>query len=273
LADAEFTLFDLEDNEIATETTNEDGKILFEDIKEAGKYYVQETKAPAGYVLDETKHEVTIGEKEQEPVTVTAENKERGAVQLTKTDQDTGDALKGVKFVLQKENNSGGYDTVSTHTTNDKGQIKTSNTLDAGNYQFVETEGLDGYRTNGKPIKFTVNVNSTETQELEMTNEQYKGSVKLIKQDAATQKELRGAEFRLVDSKGEVVEENLRTNAHGEIVVDNLFLGDYQLVETKAPEGYELDETPIDIEITEDNQVVEKTMTNNKITNISVEKK
>src|SRR5699024_5030239 len=86
LADAEFTLFDSEDNEIATETTNEDGKILFEDIEEAGTYYIQETKAPAGYVLDETKHEVTIGEKEQEPIKVTAENASRGNVVLTKTD-------------------------------------------------------------------------------------------------------------------------------------------------------------------------------------------
>src|SRR5699024_2957500 len=68
LADAEFTLFDSEDNEIATETTNEDGKILFEDIEEAGTYYIQETKAQAGYVLDETKHEVIIGEKEHEQI-------------------------------------------------------------------------------------------------------------------------------------------------------------------------------------------------------------
>ncbi len=106
-----------------------------------------------------------------------------------------------------------------------------------------------------------------------MKNEKHKGAVKLIKKDAATDKELRGAEFKLVDSEGEVVKESLTTNAHGEIFVDNLFLGDYQLIETKAPAGYERDETPIDIEITEDNQVVEKTMTNNKIINISVEKK
>src|SRR5699024_116925 len=106
LADAEFTLFDSEDNEIATETTNEDGKIIVEDIEEAGTYYVQETKAPAGYVLDETKHEVTIGEKEKEPVTVTAENKERGAVLLTKTDIDTNEVLEGVEFDLQKKSDA-----------------------------------------------------------------------------------------------------------------------------------------------------------------------
>src|SRR5699024_9652982 len=112
LADAEFTLYDSEDNEIVTETTNEDGKILFEDIEEAGTYYVQETKAPAGYVLDETTHEVTIGEKEKEPVTVTAENQERRAVLLTKTDIDTNDILEGVEFDLQKKSDAGEYETV-----------------------------------------------------------------------------------------------------------------------------------------------------------------
>src|SRR5699024_8046718 len=114
LADAEFTLFDSEDSEIVTETTNEDGKILFEDLKEAGTYYVQETKAPAGYVLDEKKHEVTVGDKEKEPVTVTAENKERGAAQLTKIDQDTNEVLEGVEFDLQKKSDAGEYENVDT---------------------------------------------------------------------------------------------------------------------------------------------------------------
>src|SRR5699024_9951552 len=86
LADAEFTLFDSEDNEIARETTNEDGKILLEDLENARKDYVQETKKPARYVLNETKHEVTIGKKEEEPIKVTAENASRVNVVLTKTD-------------------------------------------------------------------------------------------------------------------------------------------------------------------------------------------
>src|SRR5699024_5778678 len=273
LADAEFTLFDSEDSEIATETTNEDGKILFEDLKEAGTYYVQETKAPAGYVLDEKKHEVTVGDKEKEPVTVTAENKERGAAQLTKIDQDTNEVLEGVEFDLQNKRDAGEYENVDTFTTDENGQIQTSNTLEAGDYQFVEVKGLDGYRTNEEEITFTIDVNDTNTQTFTMENEKFKGSIKLIKRDAATEDLLADAEFKLVDADGEVVEENLSTNEDGEIVIDDLFLGNYQLIETKAPAGYELDETPIDVEITEDEQVVEVEATNNQITDISVEKK
>src|SRR5699024_8448863 len=117
LAGAEFTLFDSDDNEVATETTNEDGKILFEDIDEAGTYYVQETKAPAGFILDSTKHEVTIGDKEQEPVKVSVTNEPNGSIILIKTDKDTGEALEGVEFELQKKNDAGEYETVETYTT------------------------------------------------------------------------------------------------------------------------------------------------------------
>src|SRR5699024_12157764 len=104
----------------------------------------------------------------------------------------------------------------------------------------------------------------TETLRYDMTNEQYKGSIKLIKTDAATGDLLADAEFKLVDADGEVVVENLSTNADGEIVIDDLFLGNYQLIETKAPAGYELDETQTDVQITEDETVVEKDTMHNQ---------
>src|SRR5699024_299789 len=130
-----------------------------------------------------------------------------------------------------------------------------------------------GYRTNGEPVQFDIDVNETETLRYDMTNEQYKGSIKLIKTDAATGDLLADAEFKLVDADGEVVEENLSTNADGEIVIDDLFLGNYQLIETKAPAGYELDETPIDVEITEDEQVVEKDATRSEERRVGEERR
>ncbi|MYL58299.1 Cna B-type domain-containing protein, partial [Virgibacillus halodenitrificans] len=273
LQDAEFTLYDGDKKELAKMTTDQDGKILFGDLKEAGTYYVQETKAPKGFVLDSTEHKVVIGDKEPEPVKVSITNKPRGAVVLTKKDLDSDIVLKGVEFALQKQDDTGDYQTIATLTTDGKGKIRTSNTLEAGNYQFVETKGLDGYRTNGTPIKFTVNFNSTKDQQLTMKNERYKGSVKLVKKDDVTDATLKNATFKLVKANGELVKENLTTNNQGELRIDDLFLGKYQLIETKAPAGYRLDETPIDIDITEDNQVIEKVMTNEKITDITVEKK
>src|SRR5699024_1889530 len=109
----------------------------------------------------------------------------------------------------------------------------TEGTLEAGDYQFVEVKGLDGYRTNGESVEFTVDVNDTNTQTFNVTNEKIKGSVKLIKSDAATEDLLEDAEFKLVDSDGEVVQENLVTNNQGEIVVEDLLLGKYQRSEER----------------------------------------
>ncbi|MDR4246482.1 MSCRAMM family protein, partial [Bacillus thuringiensis] len=56
---------------------------------------------------------------------------------------------------------------------------------------------------------------------------------------------LSNAVFNLLDADGELVEEGLKTNAEGKIVVENLRPGTYQFVETIAPEHYDLDKKPI----------------------------
>src|SRR5699024_11426839 len=132
-------------------------------------------------MLDETKHEVTIGEKEQEPVEVSVENTPLGIVQLTKTDVDTNEALEGVEFELQKKNDSGDYEKVETEEsfiTNENGQIQTTEALDAGDYQFVEVKTLDGYRINEEPVKFEIKANEVTNIELKIKNEKINGSVK-----------------------------------------------------------------------------------------------
>ena len=56
---------------------------------------------------------------------------------------------------------------------------------------------------------------------------------------------LKGAIFKIVDMKGNEVRTNLGTDKNGKISVSDLRPGDYQFIETKAPEHYVLDETPI----------------------------
>ncbi|HHP9078669.1 TPA: MSCRAMM family protein, partial [Listeria monocytogenes] len=64
------------------------------------------------------------------------------------------------------------------------------------------------------------------------------GSIKVKKVDSKDEKALLAeAEFILKDSQGKQVAK-AKTNKNGEITFDNLLLGNYELVETKAPTGY-----------------------------------
>lgn len=78
------------------------------------------------------------------------------------------------------------------------------------------------------------------------------GKVMLTKTDAATGKALAGAVYELQDATGAVIKSDLITDAERIVTCDGLAAGHYQFVETKAPEGYALDKTPIPFEITAD---------------------
>ncbi|MGA3233375.1 SpaA isopeptide-forming pilin-related protein [Lactiplantibacillus pentosus] len=90
-------------------------------------------------------------------------------------------------------------------------------------------------------------------------------SVRLTKHDADTQAVLAGATYDLQDSTGKVLQSGLTTDANGQLIVEKLAAGNYQFVETKAPEGYELNTKPltftlgtpktlISIEVSQDDQ-------------------
>lgn len=79
------------------------------------------------------------------------------------------------------------------------------------------------------------------------------GSVRVTKQDETTNAVLPGAEFKLVknnpDNSIEVVKEGVVSTDKGIVQVDQLFVGNYSFIETKAPEGYILDSTPIEVSL------------------------
>ncbi|MGE8203756.1 SpaA isopeptide-forming pilin-related protein [Heyndrickxia sp. NPDC080065] len=233
-----------------TLTTDKDGKIFVSDLK-PGDYQLIETKAPNDYEINKTPIEFTIEKGVEKTVTRTFENSLiPGNVILTKIHKNNPSVtLKGALFKLEKQDGTLIKDNLET---DDQGQIKVEN-LKPGDYQFIETKAPFGYTLNSTPLKFTIERSQTKPLEISFENEiiyyppvDPKGSVELTKVDKDQPLlGLENAVFTLKDQNGTIIKEGLTTDKQGKLTIDQLKPGTYQLIETKAPFGYVLDEKPI----------------------------
>ncbi|WP_436667313.1 SpaA isopeptide-forming pilin-related protein [Latilactobacillus sakei] len=226
-------------------TTDATGQIAVKDL-EPGDYQFVETKAPAGYQLDKTAVKFTITKNQKTAVKVTKADKAiPGSVILTKKDDQTGAALAGAIFKIVDANQK----VVKENLKSDQnGQIIVTN-LEPGQYSFIETKAPTGYVLDATPVQFTVKAQKQAVQ-VNKENKQKQHEVRLEKRDQATNQLLAGAVFELRDQQGKVLQSGLTTDKSGVLLLTDLKVGQYQLVETKAPNGYQLDNSPLHFTIT-----------------------
>lgn len=171
-----------------------------------------------------------------------------GSVELTKTDNTAQkNPLENAEFKLI---NSAGTTVQEGIKTGTDGKLAISD-LKFDTYKLIETKAPVGYELDASPVEFTID----ETHQalfVSKENAPITGSVSLEKLDSETKVKLAGAEFELQDSDGATLQTVLTTNEEGTLTISDLALGDYQLVETKAPAGYELDASPVQFSITEE---------------------
>ncbi|MGI8303027.1 SpaA isopeptide-forming pilin-related protein [Bacillus paranthracis] len=246
LEGAVFKIVDMNGNDVRTDlTTDKDGKISVSDLR-PGDYQFVETKAPTHYDLNQTPINFTVEKSQTATASVIAKNSlTKGAVELTKVDDIDGVTLEGAVFKIVDMN---GNDVRSDLTTDKDGKISVSD-LRPGDYQFIETKAPTGYDLNAKPIPFTITKGQSHVTSVTALNSLTTGSMELTKVDMDHNGTLEGAIFNILDQDGKVVREGLKTDGHGKLIVNDLKPGNYQLVETKAPTGYQLDASPISFTI------------------------
>ena len=254
LAGVHFKLTDTEGNLVNEGDTGADGKLIFTMLP-VGRYFVQETATVNGYVLDDTPIPVELT-RDGEVVTKTVTNGAAlGSIVVMKTDAVTGAPLSGVHFVLTDSSGSavGGGGT-------DENGVLTFSGLPLGTYTLMETETRNGYVLDSSPITITLDT-SGQTVEKSITNTPACGSVLITKTDAESGAALAGAHFVLRDEAGALCAEG-DTGTDGTLTLPNIPVGVYILRETATVTGYVLDETPINVSIIENGQVVTVNATN-----------
>ncbi|TYV50710.1 SpaA isopeptide-forming pilin-related protein [Listeria monocytogenes] len=261
LTGAKFQLYTLEGDKAGQEaTTDSDGKIVMDGLQ-SGKYKLVETEAPTGYTIsDEYKDGKEITITADAVTNVTIENTEQtGSAVLLKEDSVTKDAIAGAEFELQ---NADGTKVAENLVSNADGKIEVTD-LAPGDYQFVETKAPTGYELDATPVTFTIEFNQATAVNVTKDNVAKTGSVVLTKLDSKSRSNLAGAEFELQTKLGVSLKDKVVTEANGQLQIDDLAPGDYQLVETKAPTGYELDATPVEFTIAFNQQApIQVTKTN-----------
>ncbi|QQN84651.1 SpaA isopeptide-forming pilin-related protein [Bacillus toyonensis] len=243
LANAEFDI--VKDGVVVEHiVTDKDGKAISKPLV-PGKYILKETKAPEGYQLKEKEFEVNVTGDGIFPITVENAMVDKGNVEITKVDKESGAVLAGVEFEVQNEKS----EVVRKVTTDKDGKANVSD-LSVGKYKLVETKSLPGYKKLTEPVSFEIKKGMTKVLSLKVENELLdKGSVEITKVDKDSQKVLEGVVFEVQDENGKVVTE-VKTDKDGKAKISDLSIGKYKLVETKSLPGYKKLTEPVSFEIT-----------------------
>ncbi len=291
-----FEIRDKDGNVIEKLTTGEDGTAKSSNLI-PGTYYVYETSTDPSLKIDTEPKEVVIEDdktvaEQVETVEFTNESlptklriyKQGETVTLSKdkvTGVSSSDAvytfnkapLAGVVFGVYAKNDIRNYNgtvivkagsCVGYAVTDNQGVAAMDAQLVTGEYYYkeIKTAGKNYIRdTKEYPFTLTLNGQAVDmdiNKDTPMVNEQYKGSIKVIKTDADTKKVLSGVEFTLYDQDENAIADFV-TDKNGEIFIDKLPLGRYYLQETKTKKGYYLDDEMQEIDLTTSNltQVLE----------------
>lgn len=224
--------------------SDDKGRVSFEDVP-YGVYELTEAIAPEGYVRSNDTYYVSIGgavAEDKKIVSVPAiwaNSRTEKEFTVEKVSADGGEPLSGAVFQVLDEGKkpiegkkittlNGGSDTV---------------TLPLGKYYLKEKVAPEGYERNEELIPFEVTTNGRNT--VTVKNTPKTGSLTIQKADEDG-KPLLGAEFKIY-AMGDAVRENpiytLITDSSGKAVKTGIPYGSYVAIESRAPEGYERDNT------------------------------
>ena len=241
-------------------TTDENGEIFIKDLP-VGEYKVQEltSNLTAGYVLSEEQTAVVAHEQ---LIEMQIDNKlMRGDLKIIKTFEGKDTPIPGIKFTVSGTSIAG-LEFFGEFTTDENGEIFIRD-LPVGEYKITE---IMSDLTTGYILSQEENAVVAHAQITEMTvnNKKIKGQIKIFKYDGTNNDPIQGAEFGIFNEKGDLIEK-ITSDTDGYAVSSLIEYGKYKIIELSSADGYLLDQTPYELEITENNKIYELSFKNDRI--------
>ena len=204
------------------------------------KYKMTETKPADGYVTAESIEFTVENTKEVQKHQMLDDVTK---VEISKKDITDSSEVPGAKLIILDKDGK----KVESWTSTDKPHMVEK--LPVGEYTLREEQAPDGYLI-AKDVKFTVK-DTGKVQKVKMKDADPYGKLVIKKTDSTSKSALSGAEFELREKESGKVVEKLVTDKTGTAKSGKIPIATYKngkvektvkyiLVETKAPNGYEL---------------------------------
>lgn len=204
------------------------------------KYKMTETKPADGYVTAESIEFTVENTKEVQKHQMLDDVTK---VEISKKDITDSSEVPGAKLIILDKDGK----KVDSWTSTDKPHMVEK--LPVGEYTLREEQAPDGYLI-AEDVKFTVK-NTGKVQKVKMKDAHPYGKLVIKKTDSTSKAALPGAEFELREKESGKVVEKLVTDKTGTATSGKIPIATYKngkiektveyiLVETKAPNGYEL---------------------------------
>ncbi len=263
-------IYNEKDELLLTKKTDMNGKINIENLP-LGKYYIVEKEANYFYQKNNQKKYFEIKENEEIVKVKLANKKIVGNLEIIKRGEQykinnneinyEKICLANIEFLLFNEKD----ELVNVIKTNKEGYAKYDN-LPLGKYYLIEKTRLNNYIINNDRITFEIikDDNMGVDVKLEIDNYLKKGTLEFTKEDLKTHDGISNTIIELYDEKNNLLLTK-ETDEMGKIIVENLPIGKYYIVEKEANSLYQLTNEKVSFEIKEDKDIVNATMTNEKI--------
>ena len=302
-----FKIFDVDKNEYVCQVTdkkqcvfetNEAGILMTPLPLESGTYRLEEVDQKLdGYLWNEEALTFTIGDESElvndeefgAILEVKFENHQvKGQVEINKTGEELvieNDSyhynkikLEGAEFELRANEDIivGGKtyykkgDLVTILTTDENGYASIDN-LPLGKYTLKEIKSANNNVLDPNIYEFELVYEDQYTEVVYKTfnlhNEYPKGELEFTKTDLSTGEPLPNTTIEIYTEDNQKIFEGV-TDENGKIVIKDLPVGKFYILEKNAPEGYILNPEKMWFEITEDGEIIKSNMVNEKIVEV-----